>query len=75
VGVLQEAIEHGVGNGRIADRLVPVGDRELRTGDGRTKPVTVFHDPEQVGRLLGVAWPEEEVVQDGYLHSCAALNA
>jgi hypothetical protein len=35
VGVVDEAIQHGVGDGRITDHLVPVIDRHLARYDSR----------------------------------------
>ena len=43
-GVVDEAIEDGVGVGRIADQLVPVVDGSLAGDDGGLSAVTVFQD-------------------------------
>ena len=53
VGVVHQAIEDGVGDGGIADDLVPVFDRQLAGHDGGAAAVPVFHDLQEVAALLG----------------------
>jgi len=44
MGVVDEAIEDGVGVGRVADDLVPFVDRDLAGEDGRSAVVAFFED-------------------------------
>ena len=44
VQVLLDPIHHGVGNGRLSKRLVPVGYRRLAREDGCTQLGPVFDD-------------------------------
>ena len=62
--VVNEPIEDRVGEGTIADHLVPYLDREL-TGDQRgAVDVAVVHDLQQVAALLVVQRSEPPVVDD-----------
>ena len=45
---MHEAIEDGVRDGRIADDLVPMVDRNLAGDDGRALAMAVVHNLEQV---------------------------
>jgi len=53
VGVVNEAVEDGVGIGRIADRVVPALDRDLRGQDCGGTLVAIVDDLHQVTTLLG----------------------
>jgi hypothetical protein len=44
MGVVDEAVEDGVGVGRVADDLVPFVDRDLAGEDGRATAVAFFED-------------------------------
>jgi hypothetical protein len=44
MGVVNQAIEDGIGNGRIGDDLVPVLDRQLAGDDGGAAIVSVIDD-------------------------------
>jgi len=53
VSAVDDAIEDRVGEGRIADHLMPAIDRDL-TGDQQRAPVVpVVDDLEQVAALIG----------------------
>ena len=64
MGVVDEAIEDGVGVGGIADDLMPGGDGKLRGDDRRSAPIALFEDFEQVVTGAGVERFEAEVVED-----------
>jgi hypothetical protein len=49
---VDEAIENGVGDGWIADDLVPAIDRHLAGNDCRAALVTVLDDLEEVAPLI-----------------------
>ena len=48
MGVVDEAVEDGVGEGGVADHLVPCVDRHLAGDDGRAPSVAVLEDLQQV---------------------------
>lgn len=48
MGVVDEAVEDRVGVGRVADDLVPGGDRQLAGDDGGAATVALFENLEQV---------------------------
>ena len=48
MGVVQDAVEDSVGDGGIAEVLVPLGVRELAGDDGRPVRVAIFDDLEEV---------------------------
>ena len=53
VGVVDEAVEDGIGDGRVRDQLVPVVDRKLTGHDRRTALVPIVDDLQEVSRLIG----------------------
>jgi hypothetical protein len=54
IGIVYEAIEDGVGDGRISDDLVPSVDRNLAGDDGRAPLVAILDDLEEVTTLIVV---------------------
>jgi hypothetical protein len=74
VSVVYESIEDSVGNGRIADDIVPMLDRELAGHDGRAAAVAIFHDLEQITPLLGRHWSKSPIVEDQKLDARQALE-
>jgi hypothetical protein len=60
VGVVNEAIEDGVGVGGIADDLMPGRHGKLRGNDRRSAPIALF---EQIVAGAGVERFEPEVVE------------
>ena len=62
--VVHEAVEDGVGDGRIGDQLVPVLDCELAGHDRRAAAVPVLHDLQQVAGLLVRDGAKAPVVED-----------
>ena len=64
---MNEAIEDGVGQGWVADGLVPVLDRQLAGDDGGGAAVAVFEDFQQVTALGGGEDGEAPVVDDQHL--------
>ena len=51
---MDEAIEDGVGEGRLADDLVPASDRELAGDQRRAAAVAVLDDLHQIAPLVAV---------------------
>jgi hypothetical protein len=64
VGVVNEAIEDGVGIGRVADKGVPFVDGDLAGEDSRTAPVSVLEDLVKVMTGAGVERFEAPIVED-----------
>ena len=74
MGVVDEPIEDGVGDGRVGDDLVPVVDRQLAGHDGRTAIVPVVDDLQEVATLILRQGGEPPIVEDQDLDSCQALE-
>ena len=64
MGVVHEPIEDGIGDGWIANDVVPVLDGELACHDRRGAAVAIFHDLQQIAPLLGRHWGKSPVVED-----------
>jgi hypothetical protein len=64
VGVVDEAVEDGIGDSGLAERAVPVADRELAGDDGGAELVAVLDDLEQIGGLFGCERSQRQVVDD-----------
>ena len=54
MGVVDEAVENGVGIGRIADHLVPFVDRDLAGENGRAAAVAFFEDFIEIAARAGI---------------------
>ena len=67
MGVVDEAVEDGVGECRIADDLVPLLDRNLAGDDGRSALMAVFEDFEEIALLWLGEDRQAPVVQDQQL--------
>ena len=64
MGVVDEAVEDGVGVGRIADHLVPFVDRDLAGEDGRAAAVAFLEDLVEIVAGAGVERLEAPIVED-----------
>jgi len=64
VGVVDEAVEDGIGEGRLADHLVPGLYGELAGDQRRARAVAVFDDLHQVAALTGGKAIRAPVVED-----------
>ncbi len=53
MGIVDEAVEDGVGDGGFAKRVVPLANRQLAGDDSGAELVAVLNDFEQIGGLLG----------------------
>src|SRR5689334_21805215 len=74
VSAVNEAVEHRVGNGGIADVGVPVVDWQLAGDDGGSAAVPIVDDFQQIASLLGGEWCQSPVIEDEDLHACQALE-
>ncbi len=73
VGVVDEAVEDGVGIGGVADKAMPVGDRDLAGDESGFAPVAVFEDFQKVMAALGRQGFETPVVEDEQIDGGEAL--
>ena len=64
VSVVDEAVEDGVGDGRIGDDIVPIFDRHLAGDDGRSALVAIIDDFEEIATLLAGERREAPIVKD-----------
>jgi hypothetical protein len=53
MGVMNKAVQDGIGISGIADQLVPAGNGELTGNEGRAPAISVFKDFEQM--VAGIA--------------------
>ena len=72
MGVVDEAIEDGVGVGRIANEFVPAVDGKLRRDDGGAAAVSLLEDFEEVVAGGGVERLEAPVVEDEKIDAAEA---
>jgi hypothetical protein len=69
VGIVDEAVENGVGVSRITDNIVPFVDWELAGDDCRSSPVAFFEDFEEIMPCSGIERFEAPVIKDEELHA------
>jgi hypothetical protein len=69
VGVVDDAIENGVGIGGIADQLMPFVDGNLAGDDGRSAAVAFFENLEEIVTSGGIEGLETPVVEDEQLYA------
>ena len=55
MGVVDEAVEDGIGVGRVADHLMPFVDRDLAGENGRAAAVAFFEDLVEIAARIAVA--------------------
>jgi hypothetical protein len=64
VGIVDDAVEDGVGEGGLADDLVPLGQRQLAGDQGGGVLVSVLDDLHEIAALIGVEPLGSPVVED-----------
>jgi hypothetical protein len=64
VGVVDEAVEDGVGDGGVGDDLVPMLDRHLTGDDGRSALVAIIDDFEEITTLVAGERGEAPIIED-----------
>src|SRR6516164_338848 len=74
MGVVNEAVEDGVGISRVADERVPFVDGDLASEDRRAAPVTFLEDLVEVTTSPGVEWFEAPIVEDKELDADKAAQ-
>ncbi len=74
MGVVDEAVEDGVGERRIADDLVPLLDRNLAGDQNRRALMAIFEDFEEIA-LLGLGeLRQTPIIQDKQLDARQRLE-
>ena len=66
---MNQTIQDGIGEGRIADCLVPVLDWQLTCDDGGGPAMAVFEDFQKVTALRGGQDGEAPIIDDQHLHA------
>ena len=66
---MNQTIQDGIGEGRIADCLVPVLDWQLACNDGGSPAMAVFEDFQKVTALGSGQDGEAPIVDDQHLHA------
>ena len=64
---MDEAVENGVGDCRVADGLMPLIDRQLAGDDGGCLSVPILEDFQQVTPLLGIQDGQAPIVENEHL--------
>ena len=64
MGIVDEAIEDGVGVSWVADQCVPLVDRQLACDEGRTAAVAILEDFQEIVAGAGIERSEAPVVED-----------
>jgi energy-coupling factor transporter ATP-binding protein EcfA2 len=74
MGVVDEMIQDGVGDGRIANQFVPMIHGELAGDDGRGASMPVIEDVQETAPLLGRERRQASIIQDQKLDSRQGLE-
>ena len=75
MGVVDEAVEDGIGVGGITDHFMPSGDGELAGDERRAAPISVLEDFEQMVTGVAIERFEPPVVEDEEINPGNALHA
>jgi hypothetical protein len=75
MGIVDEAVEDGVGIGGLADEAVPVGDGDLAGDEGGFSAIAVLEDFQEVVAGLGGQGLEAPVVEDQQIDGGETLEA
>ncbi len=68
IGIVDEPVEDGVGDGGVADDFVPSADRHLAGDDDGAHLVAIIDDLQQITALVGVRGFRPPIVQDQQVH-------
>jgi len=74
MGVVDQAVEDGVGIGWVADYLVPFVDGDLAGQDGRTAAIAFFEDLVKIAAGAGVERFEAPIIEDEKLDAVEAAH-
>ena len=64
MSVVQEPVADRIGQGRVAEVVVPLGRRQLAGDDGRAGAVAVLQDLEEIATLRVLDRSEAPVIDD-----------
>ena len=64
MGVVDDAVEDGVGDGRLADDVVPSVDGDLAGDEGSAVAVAFLDDLQQIAPLVGSERLKPPIVED-----------
>lgn len=68
VGVMHEPVEDGIGEGGIADGVMPLGHRQLAGDHGRPGVVAIVQQLEQVAPRAFGEWGDPQQLPANYLY-------
>src|SRR5437868_12150607 len=74
MGIVNEAVQNGVGVGRIGDNFMPFVDRDLAGQDGRSSAVALFEDFVEIAAGAAVERFETPIVEDEELSAVEASH-
>ncbi len=74
VGIVHEAIQDGIGVGRVTDDFVPSGQGELGCGDRRSPTVSLLKNLEKIVTGAAIEGLEAKVVHDKNLGAAEGLD-
>src|SRR6516164_3718029 len=74
MGVVNDAVEDGVGERRFPDQVVPTVDRDLASDQRGAAAVAVLDDFEHVVALLRSEWLEAPIIEDQQLYAAEGAH-
>ena len=74
VGVVDDSVEDGIGDGGFADHVMPLGNGQLRGDEGGFSPVALFEDFQEIEALLIVEGVSSPVVENEQLNTCQLVD-
>ena len=74
VGVVDDAVEYGVGDGRLTDHIVPLADGQLGGDERGFSPVAFLEDFQQIEALLIVEAVGAPIVEDHKLDASEPID-
>lgn len=75
MGVVNEAVEDGIGVGGIADQFMPSGDGELTGDEGRAAAISFLQDFQHVVPSVAIERFEPPVIKDEQVDPGKTLHA
>jgi len=74
MGVVDDAVEDGVGESGLADQVMPAVDRDLTGNQRSATAIAVLDDFEHVVTLLGPEWLKPPIVEDQQLDTAKGAH-
>src|SRR5687768_12158210 len=69
ISIVDEPIQDRIGNGGVADNLVPALDRDLAGHDGGASFIAVFDDLEQITPLIVIELLGPPIIENEKIHA------